>query len=150
MPQTTTALSSVNGKLEFSSTGSTWVDISGSSNSVEPGDQTRQSGEIYTLSGDTAIITAGKREPIELQVKVLFTPTSGEAWETVRPAFEAASGAGYLRWSPQGGATGTKQFTTDAGILTSLTYPPSMADEAKPVMVGFKLKTPKVTESTLP
>lgn len=149
MPQTTTALSAVDAKIEFSTDGTTWIDISGSSNSIEPGEQSRQSGEVYTFQGDTAIITAGKREPLEIEVKVVFTPTAGEAWATVRPAFEAAGGKGYLRWSPQGGSTGQKQYTTDAGVLTSLTYPPAVADDANPIMTGFKLKTPKVTESTI-
>jgi hypothetical protein len=149
MAQTTTALSAVNAKIEFSSNGSSWTDISGSSNSIDPGEQTRQSGEVYTFSGDTAVITAGKREPMELEAKILFTPTAGEAWETARAAFETAGGAGYLRWSPQGGTTGNKQYTTPAGVLTGLSYPPAAADDAKPVMVGLKLKVAYVTESTV-
>ena len=148
MAQTTTALAATNAKIEFSTNGSTWYDISGSSNAIDPGEQERQSGEEYTLDGDYAIITGGKFQPLEITVKVMFTPTTGEAWLRASAAFVAKSDV-YIRWSPQGGANGTKLYTSDKGILTKLQWPMSDATDAKPLLVSFTVKTPKVTESTI-
>ena len=73
MPQTTGGLSAVNAQVEVSTNGSAWTDISGSSNKVEPSGGERQSGEAYTHDGDVAIITGGKREPIELTLSFVYT-----------------------------------------------------------------------------
>lgn len=148
MAQTTTATATTNAKIEFSTNGSTWYDISGSSNSIDPGEQERQTGEEYTLDGDYPVITAGKFQPLEIAVNIFFSTTSGEAWARASAAFTAKSDA-YVRWSPQGGTTGHKMYTTDKGVLNKLTWPSSNASEAGPLLVAFTIKTPKVTESTV-
>src|SRR6266540_5108026 len=124
MAQTTGAVAGVAAKVEFSVNGSAWTDISGSSNSIDPGEQSGQSGEAYTFTGqDAAAITAGKSEPIEIDVKIVYTETAGEAFEVVRAQFQVSGRAGYLRWSPRGGTTGQSQYTTGAGVLTGLKWP---------------------------
>lgn len=148
MAQTTTAQSGVAGLVEFSTNGSSWTDISGSISSVDPGEQAKDAGEEYTLTGDYAVLGEGKFKPIDVTAKGVWTPTSGEAWAVVVAAW-AAKGKVYLRWSPQGGASGTKRYTTDAGYMTSLMWPKTDANDAKPIPCGFKLKTPKITESTI-
>ena len=148
MAQTTGAVAAVNAKVEFSTNGSTWYDISGSSNSIDPGEQERQSAEEYTLDGDYAIVTVCKFQPLEITVKSVFTPTTGEAWARASAAFVGKNDV-YLRWSPQGGANGTKLYTSDKGVLTKLQWPMSDATDAKPLLVSFTVKTPKVTESTI-
>lgn len=149
MAQTTTALPMTNAKLEFSADGSSWTDISGSSNSLESPEQSGAAGEAYTFTGNTAVVTAGKTEPVEITAKILFTPTAGEAFAVVRAQWQTAGRAGYLRWSPQGGTTGNKQYTTSAGVLTGFTWPGGAADDAKPIPCGFKLKAPSIVESTV-
>jgi hypothetical protein len=149
MPQTTAALAMVNAKIEFSVNGSSWTDISGSANSIEPAEQSGASGEAFTFQGETGVVTAGKTEPVELVVKVLYTETTGESHKVVRAQWQTSGRAGYLRWSPRGGTTGQAQFTTAAGVLTGFTWPGGSADDGKPVMTGFKLKVPSITESTV-
>jgi hypothetical protein len=149
MAQTTTAQSGAAGLVEFSTNGSSWTDISGSIKMVDPGEGTRQSGEDFTLSGDYAIITGGKFSPLEISATGLWTPTSGEAFAVVEAAYIAKS-SGYIRWSPQGGSSGQKRYTSDAGVITGFLWPKVDASDAKPVPAGFKLKTPKITESTIP
>ncbi len=149
MAQTTDPVSAVNAKVEFSTNGSTWTDISGSTNAIEPGEQTRQSGFVMTHSGDTALIAGGKREPLELNVNIVYTETAGESFELARAAFEAVGGAAYVRYSPKGGSSGNFMFTSDAGVLTKLAYPPTNAEDAKPKVVSFSLLTPKLTKSAV-
>lgn len=149
MAQSTTAQSGTAGLVEFSSNGSSWTDISGTITSVDPGDQAKDVGEDYTLSGDFALLGEGKFKPIDVTAKGLWTPTGGEAWATVVAAW-IAKGKVYVRWSPQGGASGQKRYTTDAGYFTSMAWPKTDASDAKPIPCGFKLKTPKITESVIP
>ncbi len=150
MAQTTGATAGVNAKVEFSVNGSSWTDISGSANAVDPGEQTGQSGEAYTFTGqDAAAITAGKSEPIEIDVKIVYTETAGEAFEVVRAQFQVLGRAGYLRWSPKGGSSTQFMYTTGAGVLTGLKWPPADAEDAKPIMAGFKIKVAAITKSVL-
>lgn len=155
MAQTTDQVSMADGDVEYSTNGTAWTSISGSITSVEDTTQTRMSGETYTLDGDTALITYGKREPMELTFKAVYTEQSGEAFEVVRALFEAGT-AVYFRWSPKGiGASGRFVFTTANGTgaaagfkITEFTYPGQDATSGDPVMTGWKLKVPAVQKTT--
>lgn len=149
MAQTTGAVSGSGAKVEFSTNGSSWTDISGSASSVDPGSQSGMAGEIYTFAGDNAIITAGKNEPIELDVKIVYSETAGEAFEVVRAQWQTSGRAGYLRWSPRGGTTGQFQYTTGAGVLVAFSWPPATAEDGKPIMCGFKLRVAAITKATV-
>lgn len=148
MAQITGAFSARNAKLLVSTNGAVWTDISGAANSIAPGGGTRQVEATATLDGDTMILTSGKREPVDLEVKVIYTEGATDAFEVVRVAYEAGT-ALYVRWSPKAGVTGDFQFTSDAGLIEDFVYPPADASDAKPVMTGFKLKTPKITKAAV-
>lgn len=150
MAQTTGALPSAVGQLEIGTDGAVWVDISGSAMSLDAPEQARMSGEAYTLDGDVAIITGGKREPLELAFSVVYTEEANEAWDEAQDIFETVGGDDvYVRWSPGGGDTGDWQFTSGKGVLTGLTYPGTNAGEGGPIMVGFKVKTTEVTQAVV-
>lgn len=148
MAQTTTAMSLTDGDIDIAAQGTgVWVTISGSANSVDAPEQTRMTGDDYTLDGDTAIITTGKREPMDIVVNALYTETAQETWETVRPWFQAGSRID-LRWSPHGiGATGRKVFTALNVPITKLTYPGLTASEANPARCSFTVRAPFVAET---
>lgn len=147
MAQTTGAVSCTDAKVEFSTNGSSWTDVSGSANSVDPGTQTRQNGETYTFQGDTAILTAGKREPLDVTVRAVYTETAGEAYATLRAAFEATGSVGYIRYSPRGGATGQDVYTSPAGIITDCSYPMADATDADPKLMEFTVRVAYLTKS---
>jgi len=148
MTQITGGFSASDAHVGMSAAGVTFVDISGSAASVAPGEQTRKSGEVYTHSGDTAIITGGKREPLEVEIKIVYTEGTGDPFEVIRAAFEAKTPY-YFRWSPKGYVTGAFTFTSDAAVITGLTYPDTDAGTGDPCMCAFKFKTAKVTKSAL-
>jgi hypothetical protein len=139
------------GLLEVSRTPcSSWTDVSGSSQSVTA-EQTRISGETYTLDGDYAIIAGGKREPIEIAVAIVYTEIDGEAFEFVRSSFEQA-GCGpdfCLRWSPRGGSAGDALYSTEEGVLVALNYPPMDATSGDPILAGFTLKVARIVTSVV-
>lgn len=151
MAQTTNALSAKSAKVYLSTNGSTWTDdISGEATSIESTEQSRISGEAYTFDGDTAIITSGKREPIEITVNTIYTEESADTFETVRALFEAAGGSAlYLRWQPAGNTAGDFIFSTSAGVITNFSYPPIDASGGNPILCTFTLKVASVTKTAV-
>lgn len=137
--------------MEISDDCIAFTDISGHSNQVNPADATRQSGEAYTFDGDTAIVTAGKREPFEIEVRAVYTEELLDAWEVVKDLFETACAEGKLclRWSPKGGSGGDSQYTTPLSPIISFQYPTAQADDATPILFSFKIKVPYVTKSVV-
>jgi len=135
-------------KVEISTNGTTWTDISGAATAVSVSGGDRQTGEAYPLNADVAVITTGKRDPIEVTVKALYTEGTSDAYETVRGAYEGGTSL-YVRWSPAGGGTGKFQYATDAGIVTNAVYPTGESSGGDPVMFEFTVKTPKVTKSVV-
>jgi len=148
MAQTEGGISFVDCKVETSPDDSVWTDISGFNASVALGGGSRQTGEAYTFDGDTAIIKGGKREPLEITVRVVYTEGASDPFEVVRALYEAGSDF-YVRWSPKGGDSSEFLFTSDAGIITNPPYPSGEAGSGDPVMIEFTLKTPKVTKSVV-
>lgn len=137
-----------NCKLETSANGTSWTDISSSANSVTVDGGERMTEDLYTFGVDVATLTTGPREPLEVTVRLVYSEGSSDPFETVRAAYEAGSSF-YVRWSPKGGATGEFQYTTDAGVVTSFTYPGGESGSAEAIMCEFVLRTPKVTKSAV-
>lgn len=149
MAQTTGGTSGVAAKVEVSANGSSWTDISGSTSVLDPGEQAGATGDAYTFSGDTAIVTAGKTEPLEITVQGVYTETAGEGFEVVRAQFQTSARVLYVRWSPKGGTTGQFLHTAAAGVISGLTWPKVDTGDGKPVPWAFKVRTPSITKSTL-
>ena len=147
MAQTTAQVSMGCGKLVVSDDGVTYTDISGVSQSLEGTEQTKMSGEVYTLEGNGPLIGGGKFEPLEITVNIVYTETDAEGYELVREIFETAGCdvEFYLRWSPRGGNAGDEVLTTGNSRLTSFTYQPMDASAGGPIMAGFSLKAGYVT-----
>lgn len=148
MAQTTGAMSGADLKVEFSDDGSTWDDISGFANKVEPEDAERPTGEINTADGDKPIVKAGKRKAQKIKITIVYTEGISDAWKTIRAVFESGGNA-YIRYAPRGGQTGETQITSDAGVISKLTYPKIDVGSPDILLAGFELTTPGLTESTV-
>ena len=146
MAQTTAGTSFKDCKIETSTNGTTWTDISGFASSVDLDGGDRQTSEVYTFDGDTGIITKGKREPIEVTASIIYSEGVSDPQAVVQTAYEAGSDL-YVRWSPLGGTTGKKQYTAK-GIVTTHVYPKGEADGGDPMMTEFSVTTPMITTST--
>ena len=145
MTQTTEAMNGVNAHVAVSADGLTWVDVSGSANQVTTPEQRRMSGEAYTFRGDTAILGAGRREPVELAVRALYTEEALEAWAQTRAFFEALGGDRiWLRWAPDP-VLGSIRFIVQRAIVTRFTYPSADAAEAAPIPCEMTFRCPEIT-----
>jgi len=148
MAQTTDGMSLRDCKVEISTNGTDWTDISGFGAAVERSGGDRQSGDAYTFDGDTAIIAAGKREPIELNVRTVYTEGGSDPWQAVRTQYENA-GDLYVRWAPKGGSVGDFRFTSDAGVVKNCPEPTGEAGSGDVVLFQFTIRVPKVTKSVV-
>jgi hypothetical protein len=75
MAQTTAAVPQSCGIIEISTDNASWTDISGVSNTLEQPEQTRMVGEARTLTGELPIVKGGKREAMDVVVKIIYTET---------------------------------------------------------------------------
>jgi hypothetical protein len=144
-------MSGIASKIEISTNGSTWVDISGATNMVDVPEQSRMSGAAYTFDGDGAVLARGKREPIDLTVTIIYTEVdSTEPFEVVRGLHETDDGADiYLRWSPDGGGTGDNQYSTGASNLSGFQYPPVNSASGDPIVTTFTVTAALITTAAV-
>jgi len=129
--------------LSASSTCSPFTDVSGSVNSVTGvGGQTKMVGEEYTFDGETALVETGKREPVDITVRSVFTSSATEAYRIARTAFMTATcdGKVCLRVIPGGATAGNEGWQTNYAPVTSGPWPEVNAAEAGPVMVEFTIR----------
>jgi len=146
--QTTGGFSFKEVEVGISTNGSSWTDISGFAAGVSAGGGDRQTGEVYTFDGDTAIITSGKREPLEVTVKAVYTEGGSDPFEVIRAAYEAGSSL-YVRWSPKGGDASEFMFTSAVGVVTNAPYPVGESGSGDPTMFEFTVKVASITKSVI-
>ena len=143
MAQTTTAYTGAAATVSIY-VSSAYVDISGSSQSIDATTATVVTGEAYTFDGNYALTTIGKFEPVEVKVNILYTESATEAFQYVRALFEGRT-ATQVKWLPGGAASGSDQYETKTvGYVTALDYPPIDATSAGPVMVSFTVRAPGI------
>lgn len=149
MAQTTSGVSGRSLYVAIATNGTTFTDISGLANSVEPDGGERNMGETFTGEGDTPIVTRGKRAALNVKVKAVYTEATSEAYALAKAAYEAASDL-YVRWAPKGNTSGYLQYTTAAGTVTNSPYQ-GVADvgDGSALMVEFTVMTASVTQATI-
>jgi len=135
--------------VALSTTGTTFVDISGHANSVTPAGGERNVGEVFTGDGDTPVVTLGKRGKMELTLRALYTEAITGPYALMKTAYEAGS-ALYVRWAPKGNTTGNNMFTTAAAYVTSPPYQ-GVEDvgDGEALMVEANFSTASVTQATV-
>lgn len=149
MAQITGAVSARNAVVEISTDGSTWTDVSGAANKVDPGTTGRDFGETNTFDGDSPIVTSGKKKSVELSVSIVYTEGGSDAFEIFRSAYENQTDI-YLRYSPKGSTTGYNLYTSSVGKVFDFMYPAIDAGSAAAIMVDLKFRASSITKSTRP
>jgi hypothetical protein len=146
MGQTTTAINTVDAVVELSTDAVTWTNISGSTNKVEVSPQTADSGMAASLEGQYKIVRAGKYNPVDITVTVLFTETAGEAYAIIHGQKEIAGRPLYLRFTPAGYNGNYRWYTADANgykspaRIVEFPYPGASAEDAGPTLLVLKLQ----------
>jgi hypothetical protein len=157
MPQTSTAMNTVNAVVELSPDGATWTNVSGTTNKVDVAPQTVDSGMAATLEGQFKIVTSGKTNPVDITVTILYTETAGEAAALLEAQRASITPAIYFRYTP-GGYNGNYRYksanSTGNTVAARITEFPTVSVDAGaggPQMMTFKLQTTQlVREAATP
>ena len=147
MAQTTEYWTMKNAKLEFSVNGTAWTDASGYTNQVEWDGFERQNEFTHTFSGESPLLSTGKKEGGTVKYRAIYTEGAGDIVATAQSAYDNDT-AFYMRWSPRGGGSGSKQYTTAAGKVTKPPYPGGELN-AETILVEIEMATPSITPSTV-
>ncbi len=155
MAQTTGAMNTVDGVIHVSANGTTWVDISGSTNKVVPSVQEADTGEAATLEGQYMVGTTGKLKPMDIEVTVLYTENAGEAYAFFQTQNAIAGRPIWVRWSPKG-TSGAARYTTanasgavSPGKISAFAFPSADASEAAPALMALKVRCTTVVRSVV-
>lgn len=146
MAQITGADSARNAKIEISTNGTVWTDISGAANTLTVSGGARATGETYTFDGDNPLVTVGKSQPADIACTFVYTEGGSDAFVTLLTPYENGSDV-WIRWWPRGGQTGEFGFTAGPGKLSAFSYPNVDAGSATPTMSGFTLHATKPQRS---
>lgn len=146
MAQTTASINGAAATVSLKVGAGSYVDISGSTQSVDAATATVMNSEAYTLDGSNSIVYVGKFEPIEVTVNILYTETAAtEGFILVQDAFKNKT-AVQLKWVPRGAASGANTIETMAtGYITSMDFPAVDASSADALMASFVVKCPGIT-----
>lgn len=158
MAQTTAAESGSNYKIEVSYDGSSWTDISGVSNNVEPSGGEQQIGTQFTAAGDApVVVNSNKNDAVKVKCSILYTETSGEGFDKVYSRYVGATKTIYFRYSPRGGTTGQKRYVASnaansavAVPIESCLPPKTDAGSGDPLMAEFTVVCPKLYQEAVP
>lgn len=151
MAQTTAAINGAAATISIKVAAGSYVDISGSSQSIDAATATIQNSDTMTLDGDYGIILTGKFEPLDVKVNILYTEvTSTEAFMLAHGAFTAKS-AVQIKWVPKGSASGANTIETKAtGYITALDYPAVTAENADALLCTFTVRCPGIAYTDVP
>ena len=142
MTQTTGGISFVDALVEYSTDGVAFTDVSGFLNTVEVSGGERSAGEVYTADGDIAILTFGKRGPVDIAYNCVFTEVATEPFERFRGYHQTANGSQVVfRWSPQGGAGTGKISLTGTGKITDAPWLGGDSASPDPLTFAVGLRT---------
>jgi len=146
MGQTTAAINGAAATVSIKVASGSYVDISGTSQSIDAATATIQNSDTYTIDGSNAIILVGKYEPLDVKVNILYTEvTSTEAFMLAQGAFTAKS-AVQIKWVPKGSASGANTIETQAtGYITAIDYPAVTAENADALLCTFTVRCPGIT-----
>jgi hypothetical protein len=148
-PQTADGMSFTDAEVAYQIEGdATETDMSGFASSVELGGFETQTGEGYTVNGDTAIMTVGKHGTGDVTVKSIYTEKDTDPTKKLFDA-KTAKKRVKITWYPKGNAVGNWKWETDYGYLTSVLGGGGEASSADPLMTEIVLKTAKITPTTI-
>lgn len=144
MAQVTGSVSGRASKIEYSTNYSTYTDLSSGANAIDIAGGDRMSGEAFTFDGDTAIVTVGKINPLEITVKQVYVATSVGHFAVLAALKDAATPCN-IRWNHAASATtGDWRFTAATGSVLRCNPPNAAADSGDPLMFEWVFKTPSI------
>ena len=138
----------IDAKVEYSTNGTAWTDISEYCDGVSVSGGDRMTGEAYRFQNDYALTGIGPRQPVEVTINFAYTEGASEPYQAARTAYEAHSQFQF-RWWPYGGEVTEFGFYTDTDSrITSEPLPVGTADSADPTFVEVTVRSARTIQTT--
>jgi hypothetical protein len=150
MPQSIGINNTVDAVIELSVDGTSFTNVSGSSNKVEVSPQTADSGSVATHEGQYKAVRGGKYNPVEITVTGVYTEIAAELYAILHGQKNVPGRPLWVRWTPFGSNGEHRYVTADglgakaAGRIIEFPYPGTDAGDATPTMVVFKVQATQV------
>ena len=131
-------------------TGTVWVDVSDNISVVDAPTSSRDRGSAFVFGEDTAVISVGKRQPIEVTFRGVFAEGTADPFYTAYAAHTASCGNLFaLRWSPGGCTTANDAFYTSTTLseIPDLTPPGMDAGSSDILMWEATVYSPDFTRA---
>jgi hypothetical protein len=131
-------------------TATQFLDVSGAVASVEVGGGERNVGELFTADGDYALLAPGKRTPVDVTVRYVYSEAGSTGVTGLTTAlFNAytADGGGHLgvRWAPKGNSSGVFVYytgtSTNQSHLVSPGFPMGEVGPGEVIANEFVVRT---------
>jgi hypothetical protein len=154
MAQTTGSITGALGKIEISfDDGATFVDISGSTSSIDAIEYARANGTKATFQGDFSIVTIGKQIPTMITINCLYTETSSESTALAVGNIKSNTPCD-LRWQYADvtavvGAKYLQYITLGKSRIVKAALPEINAESGEPAMLAFTVSAPGIDYSEI-
>ena len=92
----------------------------------------------------------GNKEPVTIDVTILFTQGSADPYRQIRARFEAADGPDMeVRWVPAGSGSGNVRFTSSGGKLIAAPAPSGSSEDNNGAVATFQIFASSVSMDTM-
>ena len=138
--------------LRVSATSTSWAgqtSLDADLYSISVGGGDRNVGECFVAAQDYPEMGAGKRTAENITVNCIFDDTAAHAYQTVRPIYETAGGAIFVRWAAQGSVSGAYGHEILNGICTSCPPPEGDVESGDCIGFSFGVTAAKIDTMTL-
>lgn len=149
--QTTSAINFTDAAVWVSINGGAYAEICGEANSISVSGGDRDVGEFKTYCGDTPIVLPGKRNKLQVTLRIAYTEGASDPFAVSLSAYENKGTHYQLRWIPRGNSTGNFRYTTDANsFISSQPYPMGAADNADIAALELTIEAAYITKDAVP
>jgi hypothetical protein len=128
---------------------SSYADIDSWATEVSVSGEDVPTTEVYPFEG-SAIVFAGNKSPVEVQVTAVYTEGSTDPFKNIRDYFEANDGPDFdVRFAPAGSSDGNYMFTTSGGKLIACPPPQGAGDAASAQVFTFVVRADSLARTAM-
>lgn len=143
----------------LSSSGTAWSDFSDYLSVIEPPEVARMTGEAYVFGEDTALVTVGKMQPVEVRVRGVYVDGTATTsayvflWNAFTATATTGGGVMGIQWAPDGTTATDYCFSTATATsadskVVSITVPGGDAADGAPLMFEAVIRSGTLYRAT--
>lgn len=136
-------------EFEISTNGSSYTSYAAGAIQVTPGGGERPIGSAHVASRGNPYVTSGKKAASSYSVRVLYL-TGGSDLYTIARGYYLNNTKIWLRYGPEGSASGSVRITIGPGYIGALLPPPGDSGSGDPMALEFSFDAEGESDDTYP